>query len=80
MNKVLLGRTLINLDTGLVIRWEPSELGYSAATLSNPFATGADADRAGYQLEQAGSDALWTLLTYQSCREKLGILAPGTGE
>lgn len=80
MNKVLIGRTLINLDTGLVIRWEASELGYTAATIFNPLATGAAADRAGYQLDKQGSDALWTAMTFESGRKALGILCLEAGE
>lgn len=80
MNKVLLGRTLINLDTGLVITWQQCELGYSAASVCNPLAVATDAGPHTYQLDREGSEALWRCLSYPSGREALGVLAIGTDE
>jgi hypothetical protein len=77
MNKVLINRTLINLDTGLVIRWERSELGYNAAVLSSPLATGDEAERSAYQLDYETSNVLWGCMTYETTRQALGVLLVG---
>jgi hypothetical protein len=77
---VLRGRTMLNLDTGLIIEWSIDERLQHTATVFLPGSLTPDGGRAGYTLDADFSRALWTLLSYPSGRESVGVIALGDGE
>jgi hypothetical protein len=77
---ILYRKTMVNLDSGLVVEWATDERGQNTATLFAPGRLTPDGGRAGYTLDAAMSGALWRAICYPSTRDRLGVVALGDGE
>lgn len=77
---ILHHKTLLNLDTGIVIRWTRTEWAHDVATIYSASAATGQLGTPGYGLSPEFAAALWDALQSPSFCKRANVIKLGAGE